>query len=57
MINSGITDNQKAGLTEGFLDLIGECARCKTTSNSGGTSVGCKLEDSTLFEREGTRVI
>jgi hypothetical protein len=48
MISPRVSQDKKAWLTEGGLQLVGECTRSVPASNGMGTSVLRKLEDSPL---------
>merc|ERR1719331_2914869 len=48
VISTWISHNQKTGLTESSLDLIGECSWGETSCNRGSTSGRSKLKDSSL---------
>ena len=48
VINKGISNNQKAWLFEGLLDLIGKCTRCEAAGNGDSTGVLAIFQDWTL---------
>ena len=47
-IGAWVGHDDEARFFERASDVVREIARCEATSNSGGTSVGGKLQDSTL---------
>lgn len=48
MIAPGVRDYEQAWLSEGLLDLIGECPWREPASNRVGSRVVGKLQDGTL---------
>ena len=48
MVSSRIGDDQKSGLFEGLLDLIGESAGGVTASDGSGASGGGEFQDGAL---------
>lgn len=54
MVDTGVRDDQDAGLLERTSDLIGECAGSEAARNGVGAGVGGELQDGALLPREHT---
>lgn len=52
MISTGVCDDQKPGLSEGSLDLIGEGTRGEAASKGGGASGRSELQHCPLRRSE-----
>ena len=50
LIDPGVGDDEKPGLPEGSLDLIGECSGGEPTGDGGGAGVTGKLQARPLGE-------
>lgn len=48
VVSTRVSHNQEAGLSEGSLNLIGECTGRESSSKGGGTGGGGKLKDRPL---------
>ena len=48
VVSSGVRDNEEPGLTEGSLDLIGECSRSEPASNWAAVDIPVKWNSQPL---------